>query len=193
MLYNAKEIAKKLNISIVTAYAKLKLDEIKPLIINKNGKAYVDVKGLEAIKQSLKYNQNQAEEEAAAALEKEKENLKDLLIETLQKQVEDLTGERDKIRIEKSEEINHLKEQLNVKDQQIATKDKHVENMQILLKQEQDKTDSTFALPEFVKEHDVELVNTLMSAMEKQKELHQIEEQNKKKKSFFNNIFGLKA
>ena len=58
MIYDAFKIAKHLNISKVTAYAKMKLPEIKPFIIMHNGKTCVDEKGLDAIKQSLKYNQN---------------------------------------------------------------------------------------------------------------------------------------
>lgn len=55
-MYNAIYISKKLNISKVTAYAKMKLPEVKPFVILENGKSCVGDEGLEAIKQSLRYN-----------------------------------------------------------------------------------------------------------------------------------------
>jgi aconitase B len=177
MLYDVTKIAKKLNTSKVTVYAKLKLEEIKPLIIRKNGKAYVDDDGLESIKQSLKYNQsNTAEEESAATVEIEL--LKDDMIETLKTN------------------IGFLIAQLNIKDDQLLSKDGQIkginqlfENTQILFKQEQEKSITFLALPEVIKEHDIELVETLTATMKKQKEIFLKEEQNQKK-GFLKKIFS---
>ena len=178
MLYDAKEIAKRLNISTVTAYAKLKLDEIKPLIISQNGKSFVDDKGLEAIKQSLKYNQSITEDEVSAT---EVEVLKDDMIESLKAN------------------IDFLKEQLSIKDQQLLSKDDQIKeinqlftNTQVLFKQAQVQNQTILALPETIKEHDIELVNTLTSAMERQKEAFLAEKQNQKQKGFFSVLFGTK-
>ncbi|MBK5242901.1 hypothetical protein [Clostridium sp.] len=177
MLYDVTKIAKKLNTSKVTVYAKLKLEEIKPLIIRKNGKAYVDEDGLESIKQSLKYNQsNTGEEESAATVEIEL--LKDDMIETLKTN------------------IVFLISQLNIKDEQLLTKDGQIEginqlfeNTQILFKQEQEKSITYLALPEVIKEHDIELVETLTATMKKQKDIFLKEEKNTKK-GFLNKFFN---
>lgn len=177
MLYDATKIAKKLNTSKVTVYAKLKLEEIKPLVIMKNGKSYVDDNGLESIKQSLKYNQSNVGEEVAAATV-EIELLKDDMIETLKTNISFLIG------------------QLNVKDEQLLSKDSQIkeinqlfENTQVLFKQEQEKSITFLALPEVIKEHDIELMETLTNTLKRQKEIYLIEEQNRKK-GFFNGIFG---
>lgn len=177
MLYDAKKIAKLLNISTVTAYAKLKLDEIKPLIIIQNGKSFVNDKGLEAIRQNLKYNTNSNAEEASTTAEIEE--LKDDMIETLKNNIE------------------FLKEQLIIKDNQLLSKDDQIkeinqlfENTQVLFKQEQEKTKTILAIPETIREHDVEIVNTLNQAMEKQKQSYLLEQQNQKKRGFLSSIFG---
>lgn len=179
MLYDATNIAKQLNISKVTVYAKLKLKEIKPLVINKYGKAYVDENGLESIKQSLKYNQSTiAEGEVAATAGIEL--LKDDMIETLKTN------------------IDFLKKQLNVKDEQLLCKDDHIkginqlfENTQVLFKQEQAKSITILALPEVIKEHDIELVETLTAALKRQKEEF-LKEKHNQKKGFFNGLFSSK-
>lgn len=173
MLYDANKIAEQLNISKVTAYAKMKLQEIKPLVINQNGKSFVDDKGLEAIRQSLKYNQNpeaesEGETEVAAT---EAELLKEDLIEILKNNVE------------------FLKQQLNVKDAQIHDIKKLLENTQVLFKQEQDKNKTILSLPETIKEHDIQLVNNLTLALERQRAKVAAEEELRKKKSFLKRIF----
>jgi hypothetical protein len=179
MLYDATKIAKKLNTSKVTVYAKLKLAEIKPLVISKNGKAYVDEKGLECIKQSLKYNQSSISEEEVAATA-EMELLKDDMILTLKTN------------------IGFLIDQLNVKDIQLLSKDDQIrginqlfENTQVLFKQEQEKSMTFLALPEVIKEHDMELVDTMTAALKRQKEIFLREEQNQKK-GLFHSLFHSK-
>ena len=199
MLYDVKELSSKLGVSAVTIYAKLKLKEVKPFVVLKEGKSYVMEEGLELIKQSIKLNQSlnleeveTAECEAASTIAVEKEGLKDMLIQTLQKQVEDLIRERDVIRAEKQEEIVHLRGQIGVKDNQIATRDKHVENMQVLLKNEQEQSENIKTLPESLKEHDIHLVNTLSESMKRQKQFYEMEELSKmkKKKNFLGVFLG---
>ena len=176
MLYNAAKIAEQLNISKVTAYAKMKLPEIKPLIILQDGKSNVDEKGFEAIKQALKYNTTILEEIAPTS---EIEELKTDMIKDLKSNNE------------------FLKEQLAVKDIQFQDIKKLFENTQTLLFREQDKNKVIFELPRAIKEHDIELVNTLKQAMERQKERYKMEFQkerlNKKNKFFsFNRFFKKK-
>jgi hypothetical protein len=56
MIYDSFKIAKFLNISKTSAKAKFKLPEVIPFLTVHNGKTCVEEKGLEVIKQSLKYN-----------------------------------------------------------------------------------------------------------------------------------------
>lgn len=168
MLYDATKIAKRLNISKVTAYAKMKLPEIKSFIIPQNGKSLVDEKGLEAIRQSLKYNQSSEDEVAATNTDVLKGDMVNTLTST----------------------IEFLKQQLNVKDEQMQSIRKLFENTQILFKKEQEK--NVLTLPEKIKEHDIEIVNTLTEAMQGQMSRVREEEAEKKnKKGFLKRILGI--
>jgi len=172
MIYDAFKIAKQLNISKVTAYAKMKLPEIKPFIITHNGKSCVDEKGLEAIKLSLKYNQNaEAESEIAATVVT---LLKEDMIEILKNNVE------------------FIKEQLIVKDGQLYNINKLLENTQVLFKQEQEKNKIVLSLPQTIKEHDIELVNTLNDSLERQRIKAAAEEVLHRKKGIFEKLFANK-
>ena len=117
MLYDATRIAKKLNVSKVTVYAKMKLPEIRSFLISENGKSLVDEKGLEAIKQSLKYNQSSETELAATDMGILKGDM-----------INSLTGT-----------IEFLKEQLNVKDEQMQSIRKLFENNKSCLKRNKKK------------------------------------------------------
>ena len=170
MIYDALKISKKLNISKVTVYTKMKLPEIKAFLIFHNGKTCVDDEGLEAIKQCLKYNQT-AEEEVAAT---EVTLLKEDMIEILKNNIE------------------FLKEQLNVKDGQLYDINKLLENTQILFRQDQEKNKAILSLPETIKEHDVQLINTLTETLEKQRAKVVAAEVNNKKKGVFERLFDRK-
>lgn len=166
MLYDAAKISEQCNVSKLTAYVKLKLPEVKPLVINKNGKLFVDDKGLELIKESLKQIK-QAEIEIAGM---EAELLKEDMIEILKSNNE------------------FLKKQLNIKDDQIEGVKKLLENNQILFKEEQEKNKTVLNLSEVIKEHDIELVNKLSEALAVQRS-KSAEEENHKKKGFFKRLF----
>ncbi|MCB2295218.1 hypothetical protein LGK95_17175 [Clostridium algoriphilum] len=169
MIYDAFKIAKHLKISKVTAYAKMKLPEITPFIISHNGKTCVDEKGLEAIKQSLKYNQNaEAESEVAATAVTV---IKEDMIEILKNNIE------------------FIKQQLTVKDGQLYNINKLLENTQVLFKQEQEKNKMVLSLPETIKEHDIQLVNTLTQSLERQRAKTEAEEALHKKKGLFKRLF----
>lgn len=179
MLYDANKVSELFNISKVTAYAKLKLPEIKPLVIHKNGKVYVDDNGLEAVRQSLRYNKSQEAEAEIEVASTEAELLKEDLIEVLKNNVE------------------FLKQQLSIKDAQMSAKDEQIhdikkilENTQVLFKQEQDKNHTIAALPDTIKEHDIELVNKLNAALQRQRAIAAEEAELRKKKSFLQLIFN---
>jgi len=169
MIYDAFKIAKNLNISKVTAYAKMKLPEIQPFLIAHNGKTCVDEKGLEAIKQSLKYNQNsEAESEVAVTVVN---LLKEDMIEILKNNIE------------------FIKEQLIVKDGQLFNINKLLENTQVLFKQEQEKNKIVLSLPETIKEHDIQLINNLNDSLERQRAKTLAEEELHRKKGILQRIF----
>ena len=172
MIYDAFKIAKHLNISKVTAYTKMKLPEIKPFLISHNGKTCVDEKGLEAIKHCLKYNQT-AESEVAATVVAS-------TVVTLLKE--------DMIEILKND-IEFIKQQLNVKDGQLYDINKLLENTQVLFKQEQEKNKMVLSLPETIKEHDIQLVNTLTQSFERQRANAVAEEVLHRKKGIFQRLF----
>lgn len=173
MIYDAFKIAKNLNISKVTAYAKMKLPEVKPFLISHNGKTCVDEKGLEAIKQCLKYNQT-AESEVAATVVAS-------TVVTLLKE--------DMIEILKND-IEFIKQQLNVKDGQLYDINKLLENTQVLFKQEQEKNKIVLSFPETIKEHDIQLVNTLTQSLERQRDNAVAEEILHRKKGIFQRLFN---
>ena len=167
MMYDALKISKHLNISKVTVYAKMKLPEIKAFLIFHNGKTCVDEEGLEAIKQCLKYNQTAEEEVAATDVTQLKEDMIDIL----------------------KNNIEFLKQQLNVKDGQLYDINKLLENTQVLFRQDQEKNKAILSLPETIKEHDIQLVNTLTQTLERQKIKAAAEEELHRKKGIFQRLF----
>jgi len=167
MIYDALKVSKRLNISTVTVYAKMKLPEIKAFLIFHNGKTCVDEEGLEAIKQCLKYNQTADDEVAATGITQLKEDMIDIL----------------------KNNIEFLKEQLSVKDGQLYDINKLLENMQILFRQDQEKNKAILSLPETIKEHDIQLVNNLTQTLERQKIKAAAEEELHRKKGIFQRLF----
>lgn len=152
MLHDVDEISIKLNVSKVTIYNKLKLKELKAYIVKKQGKSFVDEDGFNLIKDSLNIKSsiknsvkndnvmNSANEEVAMDNEY-LINLKDSLIDTL------------------NSDIEFLRREIIAKNIQLESKDKLIENMQVLLKQEQDKEKQKelFALETHFKELDFKL------------------------------------
>ena len=58
--------------------------------------------------------------------------------------------------------VEYLKFQLAVKENQIQDIRKLFENTQVLFRQEQEKNKVILTLPETIKERDIEMVNSLM-------------------------------
>lgn len=56
MLYDVEPAAGKLNVSKMTIYNKIKLNELKNEVVNKQGKTYISQKLLKLIQDSLKLN-----------------------------------------------------------------------------------------------------------------------------------------
>ena len=85
--------------------------------------------------------------------------------------------------------IEFLKQQLNVKDGQLYDINKLLENTQILFRQDQEKNKAVLSLPETLKEHDIQLVNTLTQTLEKQRAKAAAEEEKLNKKGIFQRLF----
>ena len=88
--------------------------------------------------------------------------------------------------------IEFLKEQLKVKDGQLYDINKLLENTQILFRQDQEKNKAILSLPETIKEHDIQLVNTLTETLEKQRAKVAAAVVNNKKKGVFERLFDRK-
>ena len=151
-MFTVEEVSKLLSVSKVTIYAKLKKYGSK--VVVKQGKKYVTEELLSLIKQEL--------------------NLKECLKYNLK--VENNTGAiNQEIVTDRDDLINFLKQQLEEKDIQLREKDKQIEelinlnkNNQILLKQQQDKEINQKLLEDHFQEVDQKLMD-LRDRMEEKK------------------------
>ena len=158
MLRTVEETAIQLGVSKTTIYNKLKLKEYKSRIVKKQGKSMVDDGLFNLIQESLKF-QNEVEN-------KEIENDVNAEISIDEEGLFNLNKEL----------IENLLNQLKEKDKQIAELHKLIENSQILLKEEQKKSDKQL----YLEEHFEEVDNKLQDLREK------MEQRKNDKKSFFN-------
>ena len=155
-MFTVDEVSKFLSVSKVTIYAKLKKYESK--VVVKQGKKYVTEELLSLIKQELNL----------------KECLKDNLKDNLK--VENNTGainqeiatDRDDLINLNQDLINFLKQQLEEKDKQIEELINLNKNNQILLKQQQDKEINQKLLEDHFLEVDQKLMD-LRDRMEEKK------------------------
>ena len=139
MLRSVEDTAKELKVSKTAIYNKLKLKEFKDLVVKKQGRSMVDDTLFNFIKDSLKLKEivenedgNSTEE---AAISMDEDGLFNL----------------------NKELINNLLEQLREKDKQVAELHKLIENSQVLLKEEQKKTDNQLYLADHFEEVDSKL------------------------------------
>lgn len=157
MLRTVEETAIQLGVSKTTIYNKLKLKEYKSKIVKKQGKSMVDDGLFNLIQEGLKF-QNEVENDKI-----ENDVNAEISID-----------EEGLFKLNK-ELIENLLNQLKEKDKQIAELHKLIENSQILLKEEQKKTDQQL----YLAEHFEEVDNKLQDLREK------MEERRNDKKSFF--------
>ncbi|MBE6052793.1 MAG: hypothetical protein E7212_02595 [Clostridium sartagoforme] len=157
MLRTVEETAIQLEASKTTIYNKLKLKEYKYMIVKKQGKSMVDDGLFNLIQESLKF-QNEVEN-------KEIEN---------DVNAEISIDEEGLFKLNK-ELIENLLNQLKEKDKQIAELHKLIENSQILLKEEQKKSDKQL----YLEEHFEEVDNKLQDLREK------MEQRKSENKGFF--------
>ena len=157
MLRTVEETAIQLGVSKTTIYNKLKLKEYKSRIVKKQGKSMVDDGLFNLIQESLKVQNevenDKIENDVNAEISIDEEGLFNL----------------------NKELIENLLNQLKEKDNQIAELHKLIENSQILLKEEQKKSDKQL----YLEEHFEEVDNKLQDLREK------MEQRKSNNKSFF--------
>ena len=157
MLRTVEETAIQLGVSKTTIYNKLKLKDFKSRIVKKQGKSMIDDDLFKLIQEGLKY-QNQFDYD-------------NIDFDT---NAETSIDEDDLLNLNK-ELIENLLEQLKEKDKQILELHKLIENSQILLKEEQKKTDQQL----YLSEHFEEVDNKLQDLREK------MEQKRNEKKGLF--------
>lgn len=156
MLRTVEETAIQLGVSKTTIYNKLKLKEYKSRLVKKQGKSMVDNGLFNLIQESLNV-QNEV---------KNKEIENDINTE--------ISIDKEGLFNLNKELIENLLNQLKEKDKQIAELHKLIENSQILLKEEQKKSDKQL----YLEEHFEEVDNKLQDLREK------MEQRRNDKKSF---------
>ena len=139
MLRTVEETAIQLGVSKTTIYNKLKMKEYKSKLVKKQGKSMIDDSLFNLIQDGLKV-QNEVEN-------KEIEN--DVNAET--------SIDEDGLLNLNKELIDNLLEQLKEKDKQISELHRLIENNQILLKEEQKKSEQQLYLAEHFEEVDNKL------------------------------------
>lgn len=157
MLRTVEETAIQLGVSKTTIYNKLKLKEYKSKVVKRQGKSMVDDSLFNLIQEGLKI-QNEVENN---------KNKNDINAE--------ISIDEEGLFNLNKELIENLLDQLKEKDKQIAELHKLIENSQILLKEEQKKTDKQLYLEEHFEEVDIKLQDL------KEK----MEQRRNDKKSFF--------
>ena len=139
MLRTVEETAIQLGVSKTTIYNKLKLKEYKSKLVKKQGKSMIDESLFNLIQEGLKV-QNEVEN---------KEIKNDVNAE--------ISIDEDGLLNLNKELIDNLLEQLKEKDKQISELHRLIENNQILLKEEQKKSEQQLYLAEHFEEVDNKL------------------------------------
>lgn len=160
-MYDINEVSELTGVSKVTIYKKIKkIKELEPFIIKKDDKTYILEDGLKLIKEHLTVNNKvNYDVESEVAIEGISMDL------TINKELINLL----------TEQLKEKDIQLKEKDKQIAELHKLIENSQILLKEEQKKSDKQL----YLEEHFEEVDNKLQDLREK------MEQRKSNNKSFF--------
>lgn len=167
MLYSVEEIASKLNVSKVTIYNKLKLNQFKDKVLIKQGKSMIDDTLLNLLKQSIKLNTTFTDDDNSKSNAEEGNP-------------QYVTFNDDIVNINK-ELIKALLEQLKEKDLQIHELHKLIENNQVLLKEKPQQ--DLLQLEEHFTELDSKLVDIRQQMQERKKQ------QEQQPKGIFQKIF----
>ena len=160
-MYDINKVSELTGVSKVTIYKKIKkIKELEPFIVRKDDKTYILEDGLRLIKEQLTVNNKvNSEIESEVAIEGISTEL------TINKELINLL----------TEQLKEKDTQLKEKDNQIAELHKLIENSQILLKEEQKKSDKQL----YLEEHFEEVDNKLQDLKDK------MEQRKNDKKGFF--------
>jgi chromosome segregation ATPase len=154
VLYDIEQIAELTGVSKVTIYKKIKLKDVKPFIVKKEGKTYVEEEAINLIKQSIKFT-------AEDNLDIDSKDIEEDMSADYTKAVDELINTKNEL-------INSLQQQVQFLQDQLTNKDRLMENMQVLLKQEKEQPESLLALEEHVKEVDNKLIEIRERMQERQ-------------------------
>lgn len=175
MLRSVSDISDLTGLSKVSIYNKLKLKEVAPFVSKNKGITYVQEEGVTLICEGLNLKEN-ALNSLNDSLKQEQE---EIAVDIDIKGIEDFKAELKELNLDY---INTLKQEIDTLKGQLDNKDKQIEelinlnkNNQVLLKQQQDKEIKQLQLEEHFEEVDHKLMD-LRDRMENRKE---------EKKSFF--------
>lgn len=157
MLRSVAEVSVLTGLSKVSIYNKIKLKEIEQYVVKNKGITYISDEGIALIKEGLNLkedtlnnlNEKLKVDELEVAIGIENKEIKDFKVELKELNKDYLTT------LKSENEV--LKKQLEEKDKQIAELHKLIENSQILLKEEQKKSEQQLYLAEHFEEVDNKL------------------------------------
>ena len=179
MLRSVSEVSVLTGLSKVSIYNKIKLKEMEQYVVKNKGITYISDEGVSLIKEGLDLK----EDTLKTLNDSFKINTNEIAVSLQNKDFEEFKVElkelnKDYLNSLKSEN-EVLKKQLDEKDKQIAELHKLIENSQILLKEEQKKSEAQL----YLAEHFEEVDNKLQDLREK------MDKKRNDKKSFLKNIF----
>lgn len=180
MIYSIAEISDLIKLSKVSIYKKLKLKELKPHIIKKQGITYVDEVGFNLIKDSFNLNDEVKTVKNEVKSDKKEEFNSTGNVE-LSMDLEILTVKDEYIN-ELKEENKKLWEQINQLNARLKSEQELHRNTQVLFKNNQDK--KVLELQK-LEEHFKDLDNRLIKVREKM-----AEKKEQSKKNLFHKIFN---
>ncbi len=144
-MYRVSEVAKILGITRATVYNKINClqEELTPFVYIKKGIKHIDDRGLEVIRKSLSVNKDAKDltEGLTTPLTSEKAIENESVGNTIDRQAFDSridTIQKDYIENLKVH-IEELKNELQIKNDQLKRKDELIINFQILLKEDKDR------------------------------------------------------
>ena len=179
MLRSVSEVSVLTGLSKVSIYNKIKLKEMEQYIVKNKGITYVSDEGIALIKEGL----NLKDKDLNTLNNVKKSNEDEVAITIENKDFEEFKLELKELNKEYLNSLKFenefLKKQLDEKDKQIAELHKLIENSQILLKEEQKKSEAQL----YLAEHFEDVDNKLQDLREK------MEQKRTEKVGLFKKIF----
>ena len=142
--YTIAEVSEILGVTKQCVYNKLNnLNELKPHLKIKNNTKYLSKEGLEVIKENLNFKHVELKHLNGLNDDSNVENVNlKILIENYESQIKDLKESVNTIKSIYEEQIVYLKNESMEKNEQLKNKDRLIENMQVLLKEQKMLTEA---------------------------------------------------